>query len=268
MNRIVILIFLALINIGARIWASNQTVPNNDPSDPDWQNLAYIEEGTVWEIEVQYNHPNSEPFNVKQWLDGTEDINGRTYLKYWSQVEGEDAQLILYVRLVRGKNQAFCMAPDDPDHNEYLLYQFNYQQEPAEIASVGWDGTISDKKLKFSADSGSDLEYSELKYYGWDVSLYDTSNNDCLDSVEWLLGMGTTHGFLNQCYSLETEYTTTLKRLLHCGNEVIYDNTTANIDNIQIDNTGSNIKYRADGTLFREGDKGLYIMNGKKYIAR
>ena len=50
---------------------------------------------------------------------------------------------------------------------------------------------------------------------------------------------------------------------------IVYDAATAGIGNINAEvSTGDNVKYHIDGTLFREGDKGIYIMNGKKYIAR
>lgn len=79
------------------------------------------------------------------------------------------------------------------------------------------------------------------------------------------------HGFTNQLYSLCDDYETTLKRVITSCSGIVYDANQAGIGGINADDSegiGNNVKYHIDGTLFREGDKGIYIMNGKKYIAR
>lgn len=251
-----------------------------EPGDPDWQNIYFIEPGTQWEVEVKSNvNPGEPAIQVTEWLEGSEMIDGKWYLKLWVKIGEEAPRMTTYIRMQVGPDaRIYAMDPENMERGERLIYVFFYNRNMPEepLASLNWDGTLSDEEYSFSMKSGEGFENSGYKWGTEVASIYpsgaEKSAENCLGNVTWVYGLGGMCGFTNQCYAINSDYTTTLKRMVtHCSG-VVYDSTGMNgIENIDAEDTMSptrNVKYHLDGTLFNEGEKGIYIMNGKKYIAR
>ncbi len=241
--------------------------------DPDWPNIIYIEPGTKWEMEVKSSiFTDESAFTVNQWIEGTEDINDKIYYKLWSQVKDETPEIISYLRIDKLNYKIFAVSPENMDRDECLVYSFYTGSAPQEIVSMSWDGKLSDETYLFKAKKDGELDFSNLvgfKYPIMKVSLYNADDIDlenCIGTVDWYVGIGTPSGLTNQCYCLDTEYTTILRKVYHNGEQLVYDMPTARINDITDNSPADGIKYRPDGTRFNDGDKGIYIMNSKKYI--
>lgn len=254
----------------------NSVTRANEPQhgDPDWQFIGYIELGTKWEMEVKSNiFADKKSFNVTQWLEGTEEINGQKYMKLWSQVEDETPQITTYLRIDMKTMCIYAISSENINMQECLIYDFYNRNKPdIPIVPIRWDGKLSDKSYLYTSTNDGELDFSHLvgyKYSITKVSLYeidDTETNNCVGEVKWYRGIGNPAGLTNQCYCLDTEYTTTLRKVYHCGVDLVYDMPVAGIGNITDTTSVDGIKYRPDGTRFNDGDKGIYIMNGKKYV--
>lgn len=137
-----------------------------------------------------------------------------------------------------------------------------------------WDGTLVDEPFNWKQFDGTDpgFTFNDIPYWYICGNIFsegsDTSDPDAkIGSTKWIYGIGSIAGFTNQCYSLFTEVTTTLKRVVTDCSGVVYEVDTNNIDEIVTERVDDSVKYRPDGTRFGENEKGLYIQNGKKYIA-
>lgn len=254
------------LGFGSLANAAEQPVPG----EPGWQNILFIESGTKWEMKVQSNLFSEEPaFNVTQWIDGYDDIDGRAYMQLWSQTGNDNPQIISYLRIEGGR--IFAISANDMQRGECLVYDFCRTDVTRDLlVPMNWDGTLSDEAYLYTSKSAEELDFSHLvgfKYPVIEVSLYDSGSSECVGTVEWYHGLGSPAGLTNQCYALNMEYTTTLQKVYHSGDELVYDKSCAGVDNlIDSEITQDGIRYRPDGTRFGDNEKGIYIMNGKKYV--
>lgn len=247
-----------------------------DNRPADWQNIYFIELGTKWEVEVKSNVDSDEPAkHVEQWLDGTETINDIQYLKLWISIDDNEAYLASYIRLE--KPFVYALDPNDIERGERLIYCLSIKSSPLTLAAMSWDGHLSAEDYSCTIDYGEDISSCGWDWYGFKVTVNapdnETYSGSSLCTATWYDGFGGAQGFTNQLYALDHDYTTILKRVTTTCNGVIYEDksneSTPNaIEGIKNESFSKSIKYHIDGTLFKEGEKGLYIMNGKKYIAR
>lgn len=270
--RKVLVIISAVLCMGFSSYA-------HDPSDPGWQNVGFIEPGTQWEVEVKSNiNPEEPAMRVTEYLDGSELIGDKWYLKLWVKVGDETPRMTTYIRIQHSPYlRIYAMDPENLERGDRLIYVLtagrNIQEEP--LTSLNWDGTLSDEEYSFDIYCGDELENNGNKWPTYTAFLFpwgaDKTEENILGNVTWIFALGGTHGFTNQCYSLSGDYTTTLKRIITECSGVVYDASgAAGVNYIDCDTMTDmrNIKYRIDGTVFHDGEKGIYIMNGKKYIAR
>lgn len=229
--------------------------------------IMFIEDGTSWEVEVKSNKDLSlKPFIVTQSLDGTEEINGKKYIKLWSSREGEDKELISYIRIDRAYNGIFALPADDIDSIEKPIYCFGNRNDS--YALLNLDGTLSEDEYNIVYEATTDFTYNNHSYPNFHYKVYsasDVEHTDCLGTVQWIYGMGSIAGFANQLYCVNKEWTTKLRRIVTSCSGIVYEDLSASLDSFVSDLENSGIKYRPDGTIFREGDTGIYIMDGKKY---
>lgn len=249
-----------------------------DTPGAPWPFIHYIESGTKWEMEVQSKiNPDEEPFQVTEWLEGPVQIGDKNYLELWVQIGDEAPEMKTYLWFAMTNSRIYAVDPDDMER-ERLVYKMsvnNFDHDTEPLAILNWDGTVSEEEYSFRTKYGDSFQNSGYNWWNIDVNLYplgaEKIEENCLGKVEWIWGLGGMHGFTNQLYSLCDDYETTLKRVITSCSGIVYDANQAGIGGINADDSegiGNNVKYHIDGTLFREGDKGIYIMNGKKYIAR
>lgn len=245
----------------------------NRVNNPEWQSIGYIQFGTIWEVEVFSNdNPDQSPVLVRQWLEDTETINGLEYMKLWSQPEGEEASLVSYIRIDISKNESiYAMSPQDIDAGESLIYCFRpSKDELAPVCPISINGDILDAGLTFKLLEKGFISNFDYPFVTFEVGLYKEIDGGQVyqGTTTWIRGLGTTSGFLNQCPGQFDNCTTVLRRAIFRDGTVVYENFSG-IDNVNPDQPSSHqgIRYRLDGTRFRDGDKGVYIMNGKKYVA-
>ena len=269
MNRSVFSLVMLLAATFNVVCASDDT-PRVEESIV-WNNIGFIEEGTKWEVEVKgVNFMESPVINVVQWLDGVEEINGREYLKLWVKIDDGEYTLASYIRVDKAEMEVYALSPDDMERGERRIYDFRPHSGYRTLAAINWDGTISAEDYIYHVDKyvANGFESCGISFSSWNVSIYSGSvegERTCLGNVTWIYGIGSPAGFLNQCYSISDGVTSTLMRVVTDCSGVVYENNVAGISSVDSE-MANGIKYRPDGTLFREGDKGIYIMNGKKYV--
>lgn len=255
-----------------------------EPGEEGWQNLYFIEPGAKWEVEVKSNTNPDEPTRmVTEWLDEEPvQVNDNWYLKLWVQIENEDPEFTTYIRLDTRYSCIYAMDPQNMERGEMLIYimhtNSNLEEEP--LTALNWEGSLSEESYSFSLKRGSfGVESCGNLYSGQSIEIYpagsEKTTENCLGEVQWYYGLGSLSGFTNQCYAINNDYTTTLRRMTTLCSGIVYESPEAptpgtnGIDSIEDDATQSaGVRYHIDGTLFRDGEKGIYIMNGKKYIAR
>lgn len=238
--------------------------------------IGLIESGTTWECEERLNAFSDMPMNkIVQTLDGTEEINGKTYIKLWVSTNDHSAKLRCYIRVDAQNGYVYALDPIRLEEGEKLIYSMYYQDTDEPVSWVLWDGFLMDRQYQFVAerDPGSDIENSGRVWEAQKVKLYPVGfkgdESACLTEVIWYSGLGTLAGFTNQLYGVCEEHTSILKRVVSSRLGVVFEaNENAGVGIIEDNRVPEGIKYRIDGTRFQEGEKGMYIMNGKKYIAR
>ena len=251
------------------IGASN---PLHAESESQWKYIGFIEPGTKWEIDVtDLTDSDASVTKAIQWLDGSEEINGTEYMKLWVKIGDGEYSLASYIRCDRAEMCVYALSPDDVDHGECKNYDFSLIPGYREITPINWDGTLSKDSYVYHFDNTptNSWESCGYKHPTMVVSIYspdDANHESPLSSVTWIYGIGSQAGFLNQCYALYSGVKTELRKVSTDCSDVVFENNAAGITSAVETPVVNNIKYRLDGTLFRENEKGMYIMNGRKYI--
>lgn len=241
----------------------------------DWQNIFYIELGTSWEVDVKSNvNPDEAVKKVVQRLDGTETINDRKYLKLWIKIDDAEEYLASYIHLDKSKMSVYALDPENIERGERLIYSFVRHHDAFTLTSMSWDGKLSEEDYTCSMYGDDNIQSCGYTWYGYAISVFpadsDLTRENLIGKATWYDGFGGACGFTNQLSCLDEDYTTILRRVITSCNGVIYENLSepGAIDAVYEEEYKNNVKYHLDGTLFREGDKGIYIVNGKKMIAR
>ncbi len=272
MVRNVLSVVMLLAATFNAISASDSSLRNEGESD--WKYIGFIEPGTKWEVEVKGVDVSELPVtNVVQWLDGVEEINGKEYVKLWVKINDGEYDLASYIRIDNAEMEIYALSPDDMERGERRIYDFRPHTGYRTLAAINWDGTLSAEDYIYHVDKhvAGGFESCGNDFSAWEVSIYSGSEDGekiPLGDVTWIYGIGSPAGFLNQCYSINDGITSTLKRVETECSGVVYENNIAGITSVVAPEIINGIKYRPDGTLFRDGDKGIYIMNGKKYVQR
>lgn len=271
MKRIFSLISIAVACVAFGGFAAES--PRNYESDGEgeWNYCGFIEPETEWEVEVtDLSNPDSQVMTVFQKLSGFEEINGKEYMKLWVKVDDGEYSLASYIRVDLWA-VIYALSPEDLERGECLIYDFN-KLRSGEVTPINWDGTLSQESYKYNFGKTYQLwESCGIPYTAHEAVLYSSDDDNCdnpLGSVTWIRGIGSPAGFLNQCYALNSSVKTELIKVNTVCTGVVYEKTPAGITSVEESVISNNIKYRPDGTVFNDGDKGLYIMNGRKYIQR
>lgn len=244
--------------------------------DNQYDFIMFIENGSVWEVELASNtEPESAISHVEYTLQDYEIINEVRYHKLFMSVDGDTPTLISYLNINRFDKTIYALDPNNIEAGESLIYNFSAALPETDriVAYMDWDGSISQTKYHFTMKTESYLSFSDYQYGKFNISLYPNSMHNAEEQIcetTWYEGVGTLHGLTNQIPALNPDITTTLIRLTSPCNGVVYEqNLTGSVETlVEPASSGDGIKYRIDGTRMQEGEKGIYIMNGKKYINR
>ncbi len=231
-----------------------------------WPFIGFIEEGTKWELEVS-NVDFQETVSVSQTLKDTEVINGKTYIKLWSSIEGGEANLVSYIYIDVINQSVYALDPNAIDRGERMIYTFMPAvPESTKIACISWDGKISETDY-FIRKSGTEsyVRYEGYSYSKRTIELYsdeDMNEGSLLGKVEWIRGIGNPTGFLNQCYSLDPDVNVILKRVIADETLIVYDSATLSVNTIDSDVEKTIDKiYDINGRNIPELVKGINIIH-------
>ncbi|MDE7179612.1 MAG: hypothetical protein K2N88_00210 [Muribaculaceae bacterium] len=248
----------------------------------------YIEEGTRWEMlaktmDLNQNPPKLVEYVLTGWLEGYREINGKQYLVYW-QGSGnmENKSETAYIRYDNGL--VYSLRPGHLDEEERLLYDFNlteneevhlymdsdYPDIVAKCTGLGEKEfglkTYPVIKLECFGEFKGDLEQF-LENLGFESGDVDVDLDlDQKFNLNWIPGIGAARGLLYNLYPNDA-----VRTAVYHNDELIYGTPPqpAGVGTIETDGEcepSNGLKYKPDGTLFRNGDKGIYIQNGRKYV--
>lgn len=256
------------------IMCSTELFATNLRDDSDFTYMLFIEPGTIWETEVKdLSNADENTFIIKQWLEDKTEVDGKTYFNLWTSIDGAQEDLTTLIRTDYTTQSVYALDPNNKEFGERLIYCFLGWNTPKEIAFINWDGTLSDIdyvcEFKEYGDKLTLTDHATVNTYILNVSTKGEENKtESLGNVTWIYGIGSPAGFLNQLYCLESGYQTTLLKVSSHGDGVVYENNQGSIKNINTTKLQDGKKYHLDGTPFGEKDKGIYILNGKKYIRK
>lgn len=195
--------------------------------------------------------------------------------------EGQEKTLYAYVRSEDGKVYARSI---NNDPREFLMYDFNLQ--PGDLVSVylclGIDSPyknldkihpyivhcVNRYKITSNGHSFEVIEFDEHcegMADDWDCN-YLTG--------QWIVGVGSDAGPFYNIY-LQLAGGGSMLDKVTISDDLVYSNEDVQIDPANVNQLMDSEEsaeygpsYNIDGTLHSEGQKGLYIRNGKKFIAR
>lgn len=224
------------------------------------QSLGYITGGTEW-----YTNGYGAYGEEIVRLEGCEMIDNMEYYKIMNSRSDSEFQLTGYLR-VDGEKVYIRLLESGAD--DKLLYNFAlsidkgctfYPLAPwgdipqsfyARCAYVDTFESAGNEFTKYVMDIYEDSDWSKNNYFGKSV---------------WIYGIGCEDGLLNLTSDLYYNFTP-LQKVVSQG-QVVYAIDNTSVETIGLDEEyGTSVKYRPDGTVFNDGDKGMYIYKGKKYI--
>lgn len=212
----------------------------------------------------------AEPQYVTLYLDGEDFVAGKECLRLYSAPTGcnETQSLLTYIHTNGDKVYFLSIKPDsDPNEGEWLLlYDFGLTAgDITSIALLNWENALCVHNDITITCTGLTQEQSPT---GTLTKIQITENN--ADTGEWIAGIGCLQGYtLNGGWGLDGAGASILLKASLNG-EILYRNENADIE-APIGPTHSATdapRYKPDGTAFLPSDKGIYIQNGAKHIAR
>lgn len=239
--------------------------------------LGYICEGTVWELATlseftidSEGHLHYDVIYVKEWIEGTEEIGGHTYMKVWKANSRNDYQFkrTYYIRTEQEK--VYQLNPENLE--EHLLFDFSLTQEQEIDLTFLFDGFIGNMGQATCVSENDEL-YNEQIFKTIDIKFSiedeDPIVSELLPTFKWIKGIGSESGILDNYLSPELGGSTLL-RVLHNGEVVYRPAASSAVEQIAIESTSAKEgkRYHIDGREFNDGDTGICIQNGKKTIIR
>ena len=273
--RIILFVIIGIIsNLIALSQSNDAQVKLNSYEDgtKDFETIGFIKPGTTWElIALKLNDPPSSIFDyypviIKEWIEETEEIDGKIYMKVsWASelYNYEDVQTY-YIRCEGEK--VFFLNKSESNENEKLLFDYSIKQneeimiDGIHLGSIPKESPLIGKCKEISNKMNCNREFKmyDIDFYSNQAPQYSYSG------IKWIKGIGSNVGILDN-YLLHESY---LSKVYDNG-ELVYKYPEADITNIlleNIKNSKDNKKWKLDGSPFNDSEKGLYIMNGKKYI--
>lgn len=253
---------------------SKESSTNNNSSEVESTN--YICEGTLWvtsylDFGETLSFDDLKIFTSKKWIEGSEEINGRTYMKVWSASEKHDfmTEGPNYIR-TEGE-RVYMLKPQN--HEEKLLFDFSLSPGDFVDIDIVYGGAMSEYGDIYSMECVDKIIEENSGNMFHVISFNAHKNGELLDpsffgKIKWIKGIGSNAGLLDNFISPE-EGGFTLTSVYHDG-KLIYASDLSSINDIRINNieSANSPKYHLDGTPYVNGESGIFIKNGKKYILK
>lgn len=254
---------------------------NGNQSTNQEQRLGYICEGTIWESGRAILNPKPESVTnlfiiemMRDWIEGTESINGVTYMKVFRASDKDNYQKTT-VEYIRTEGEKVYMLLDKDSDAPYEVLLFDYSLLDGEVSELGpivFGCIMPDTPASVNCVDSDEVIFDNksFKTMTMDVLLNGQHSLICEYPIKWIRGIGSESGLLDNIYSPESGGSRLLN-VYHNG-ELVYNYTAApsGIEETPFEmyNTKENKKYHIDGTIFRDGDKGICIQNGRKTIVK
>lgn len=261
-------------------YESQNAALEESPADGDAENTSdfadFICEGTVWEGAsiTEYDKPYSEQFTTgKDWIEGTEVINSREYMV----VRKERKNLLMtvtgkaYIR--KSEDKIYAIVPDRLDIGEFVLYDFSLQ--PGELVVTmpysGGPGFPYALPIQFRCDETEVINSDGIDFESFVMNVEKTHEDFTDTKIRWIKGIGSECGLLRN-FTEQAGSRYKIFNVYHNG-ELVYsvpDPNASSVDRIIDDNSHPEDGriYDLSGREVKEGSKGIFVRNGKKFIVR
>lgn len=236
----------------------------------------YFIEGMHWMLNILPPKTGPEDpvsYPLTMYIDGKEKIAGKTALKLWgirTDINCEP-QLVSYIYTEMDKVYFLSDYNGSSNGKWVLLYDFGLMLgESTEIGYMCdyWETSPFKSNIKcidkeFKTSEG--IRYRSMKIL--ETPVEEDYHSEF--TLEWIDGVGSIYGpdFNGTFFLVGNHSSRLLKAMLN--NTILYDSGMSGVEETLADPAQGNApRYKPDGTPFNDGDTGIYIQNGQKYIAR
>lgn len=262
----------------------------------------YLEKGMTQYSYVKnsrFGEPVSEFSTRLVWEDDTI-VGGETYYKvvYYEDFkrlgdnleEKSAPKLMALMREDDGK--IYCIKDmANGATTGYVIYDFDIQPgEEVSFCDAGWlfrpaeymndffktAELVAERKVK---SAGKELDAVEIQETYWATFQPEKRKNPY--TYIWIKGAGFMYGdlltneFIYGTADPDVVVDHSIKVLYAADGSVICDygdielvEETAGVSQVDVETVGDGVKYNIDGTVHQQGQKGMYILNGQKYMER
>ncbi len=246
---------------------------NNGENDEQVREFTnYYCEGTEWYYgynDIIVNDDFSYTLKrivYKEWLEGEIELEGKKYFCVWCQSEDRgitEPQLLSYIRVE--DNKVWRKDVDKPEDPEMLIFDFNLA--PGEVFNE-YSYNVGEFHINVKTICAEWMQYPIGKEGLPSLKIVTTkATPELLDMPEeeitfWICGIGGIGALDNN-----TDITNRLFAVYHNGTK-IFDNEPSGVEELQEEYVTplKGKQYHLDGRIFKEGDRGISISNGKKVI--
>lgn len=227
----------------------------------------FFKEGTHWIVEVYPDwDPTADTFFSEYFIDDTEIIDGKEYMKMF---EKHESGKIEFLYLLRSEGEKVYMR-NAYNNTDYLIYNFGLK--PGEYCTIYQSFGLETENKRTPIEWN--LTYSDVQFdpvWGENkLSLEGTrvdNNNIPLDKAFWIDGIGSSvQPGINLISGIDG-YGSRVIEVIVDGMTIFKANNTS-ISEIQENESlhDNEIYYRIDGTFSNAPTKGINITNGKKIL--
>ncbi|MDE7402087.1 MAG: hypothetical protein K2M87_01595 [Muribaculaceae bacterium] len=259
-------------NIVANSNTESDDEDNNGESDEQVREFTnYYCEGTEWYYsckDIIVNDDFSYTLKrivYKEWLEGEIELGDKKYFCVWRLCEDRginDPQLLSYVRTEESK--VWKKNVDRPDEPEILIFDFNLA--PGDVFDE-YSYNVDEFRINVKTTCSERIQFPKDKEGLPSLKMTTTTYSQDFDIAEeydtyWICGVGGLGGLDEPRYRNKYLYS-----LYHNGTK-IFDNEPSGVEDLQEEyvTPHNGNKYHLDGRVFKEGDRGISISNGKKVI--
>lgn len=236
-------------------------------------NPDYICEGTKWVMLYRYfiPHIQNEVRAYNQWIEGTETINDKTYMKLWQDKWDDPSEhsLVAYIR--KEGEKVYIINELTYENNERVLFDYAIQPGESQTFQATFDGDPMWEDMQLTATCiRCDVETNQGHSYekkSVDFLIDGESHYPFIVPMRWIRGLGSDGGIANNMIFGESGGSSVYE--VYHYDELVYKYQNSSIDDIEYEDEqpqAADLKFHLDGSIFKDGDTGICIQNGKKTI--
>lgn len=228
----------------------------------------YFKEGTHWIVESTCCDPSIDHvFKTDYYIDGSETINEKDYLKLWNQTDSDAPKFVDYIRTDGDK--VYLYYPFD--QQDYLIYDFGLSEGDTEDIYLAFPTYYDNVNIHAFQLSCKGKSFSS--FWNEEIILiegYCKINDDYTESLTsqfWIDGIGNLGDPMENFTGIYVGNESSLKEVIADG-KVIFNSNSADIDIIpgSVGNCDKSIYYNLSGFPNTRPQSGINIVTGKKVI--